>query len=67
MTLPDDVRAVADATKGFLPPEEAQALYDAAVAMAPRGLILEVGTYCGKSAVWLGAAARAHTLTVSSR
>ena len=33
-------------------------LYDAAWAMAPHGLILEVGTYCGKSATWLGAAAK---------
>jgi predicted O-methyltransferase YrrM len=28
--------------------------------MAPAGLMLEVGSYCGKSATWLGAAARAH-------
>jgi predicted O-methyltransferase YrrM len=26
--------------------------------MAPDGLILEVGTYCGKSATWFGAAAK---------
>jgi MMP 1-O-methyltransferase len=26
--------------------------------MAPYGVLLEVGTYCGKSATWLGAAAR---------
>ena len=45
--------------KGFMPPDEAEALYDAAWAMAPHGVILEVGTYCGKSATWLGAAAKA--------
>jgi predicted O-methyltransferase YrrM len=60
MKMPDDLRALADATKGFLPPDEAQALYDVAVQMAPYGLLLEVGTYCGKSATWLGAAARDH-------
>jgi predicted O-methyltransferase YrrM len=52
------VKAVADATKGFMPPDEAEALWDAAWAMAPHGVILEVGTYCGKSATWLGAAAQ---------
>ncbi len=53
-----ELRALADATKGFLPDEEADALYDAAWAMAAFGPILEVGTYCGKSAHFLGAAAR---------
>jgi predicted O-methyltransferase YrrM len=27
--------------------------------MAPQGVIVEIGTYCGKSATWLGAAAKA--------
>jgi predicted O-methyltransferase YrrM len=65
--MPAELRAVADAAKGFLPPAEAEALYDAAWAMAPFGPILEVGTYCGKSATWLGAAAKArggHVVTV---
>lgn len=52
------LKKVADDAKGFMPPDEAEALYDAAWAMAPYGLILEVGTYCGKSATWLGAAAK---------
>jgi len=55
--MPKSLQAVADAAKGFLPPDEAAALYDAAWAMAPAGVVLEVGTYCGKSATWLGAAA----------
>jgi MMP 1-O-methyltransferase len=61
------IKAAADAAKGFLPEPEAEALWDAAWAMAPRGVILEVGTYCGKSASWLGAAARSrggHVVTV---
>jgi predicted O-methyltransferase YrrM len=53
------LKKVADAAKGFLPEDEAEALYDAAWAVAPVGPILEVGTYCGKSATWLGAAAKA--------
>jgi len=57
--MPDQLRAVADKAKGFLPPDEADGLYDAAWAMAPRGPVLEVGTYCGKSATFLGAAAKA--------
>jgi predicted O-methyltransferase YrrM len=52
-----DRKRVADEAKGFMPEDEAEALYDAAWAMAPYGPILEIGTYCGKSATWLGAAA----------
>jgi predicted O-methyltransferase YrrM len=54
---PTDILAIADATKGFLPADEAAALRTAA-ASAPAGLWLEVGTYCGKSTVHLGAVAR---------
>lgn len=50
-------KKIADDAKGFMPEAEAEALYDAAWAMAPYGPILEIGTYCGKSATWLGAAA----------
>jgi predicted O-methyltransferase YrrM len=44
---------------GFMPDDEGLALHDAGVAGAEAGPLLEVGTYCGKSAVYLGAAARA--------
>lgn len=56
------LRAAALAAKGFMPPDEGDALHDAALAAARRlrGLpIVEVGSYCGRSTVWLGAAARA--------
>ena len=53
-----DLLAVASATKGFLPDDEAAALHAAAL-QAPPGLWLEVGTYCGKSTVHVGSAARA--------
>jgi predicted O-methyltransferase YrrM len=56
--MPADLHKVADDAKGFLPAVEADALYDAAYAMAPYGPLLEVGTYCGKSATFLGAAAK---------
>jgi predicted O-methyltransferase YrrM len=43
---------------GFMPDDEGLALHVAALAAAAAGPLLEVGTYCGKSAVYLGAAAR---------
>lgn len=39
-----------------MPAEEGLALYEAAMA-APEGPLLEVGSYCGRSALFLGAAA----------
>jgi predicted O-methyltransferase YrrM len=57
--MPADLRAVAEGAKGFMPPAEGLALYETAYAAAARGPVLEVGTYCGKSAVYLGAGAQA--------
>jgi MMP 1-O-methyltransferase len=51
------LRAAAEAARGFMPPDEGLALYEAAL-LATGGPLLEVGSYCGKSAVYLGAAAR---------
>jgi len=42
--------------KGFLDPVEGAALYDAALSSATLGPCLEVGSYCGKSTVYLGTA-----------
>ncbi|MCB0995788.1 MAG: class I SAM-dependent methyltransferase [Acidimicrobiales bacterium] len=52
-----DLQAAAEAARGFMPPDEGVALYEAARYLAPDGPILEVGSYCGKSGVYLGAAA----------
>jgi predicted O-methyltransferase YrrM len=52
-----DLRAHAEKARGFMPPDEGDALYQAAVTVAVAGPFLEVGSYCGKSAVYLGAAA----------
>lgn len=57
MALSEREQAVAAATKGFLPDDEGEALH--AAALVAEGPFLEVGSYCGRSAVWLGAAARA--------
>ena len=52
------LRARAEAARGFMPVDEGEALYGAALAAAVEGPLLEVGSYCGKSALYLGAAAR---------
>jgi predicted O-methyltransferase YrrM len=45
-----------DEVKGFLDPVEGRALYDIAGQVVALGPCLEVGSYCGKSTVYLGAA-----------
>ena len=56
--MPAALRQAAEAATGFLPPAEGLALYRAAAAYATVGPVLEVGTYCGKSTIYLAAAAR---------
>lgn len=50
---------LADHVIGFMPEDEGRALFDAAVAALEGGIAVEIGTYCGKSTVLLGAAAAA--------
>lgn len=52
-----DRLAHARAARGFMPDDEGLALFRAASALAAAGPLLEVGSYCGKSAVYLGTAA----------
>jgi hypothetical protein len=59
VTMDTHLMDVARAAKGFMPDDEGIALHDAGVAGGTVGPLLEVGSYCGKSAVYLGAAARA--------
>jgi predicted O-methyltransferase YrrM len=63
-TMPADLLARARAAKGFMPADEGALLYDVAVRALEGGPGVEIGTYCGKSAVYLGAAARASRSTV---
>ncbi|MBW3556446.1 MAG: class I SAM-dependent methyltransferase [Actinobacteria bacterium] len=54
--------AAALSAKGFMPEDEGLALHEAglrAAAANPGRPLLEIGSYCGKSAIYLGAAARA--------
>ena len=63
-SLPPTLRVCALAAKGFMPADEGDALFAVAVdaGVAVPGLpFLEVGSYCGRSTVWLGGAARACT------
>ncbi|WP_380284903.1 class I SAM-dependent methyltransferase [Kitasatospora purpeofusca] len=55
-----EVLAAFEGATGFMPVDEGLALYAAAVAAVRRtGLpVLEIGTYCGRSAILLAAAAR---------
>jgi predicted O-methyltransferase YrrM len=53
------LQKAAEAARGFMPPDEGLALHDAAASVTVPGPFLEVGSYCGKSAIYLGAAARA--------
>jgi len=53
--------AHAEAARGFMPLDEGIALHDAAldaVAAVPDAPVVEVGTYCGRSTLFLAAAAR---------
>lgn len=58
--LSPELRAHALAARGFMPENEGDALYEAAIAAAKScaGPFVEVGSYCGRSTVWIGGAAR---------
>ena len=54
-----DERAHAEAARGFMPVDEGEALAAAAASIdAALGPVLEVGSYCGKSACWMGPSVR---------
>ena len=54
MFLPIDI----DSVKGFLDPKEGEALYQHCLSVKDLGPTLEIGSYCGKSTVYLGAACK---------
>jgi predicted O-methyltransferase YrrM len=56
--LPERLSWVLRETKGFMPDDEGALLHRLALERLPHGPVLEVGSYCGKSAVLLGAAAQ---------
>ncbi len=54
----NDVFELAERVKGFLDPDEGQRLYQMATLAAAMGPCLEIGSYCGKSALYLGRACK---------
>ncbi|MFT7687205.1 MAG: putative O-methyltransferase YrrM [Candidatus Azotimanducaceae bacterium] len=60
MNLPLNI----DAVKGFLDPLEGKALYDYCIEACDIGPCLEIGSYCGKSTVYLGTACQSKQMTL---
>ncbi|MBB1030190.1 class I SAM-dependent methyltransferase, partial [Dietzia sp. SLG310A2-38A2] len=61
MTAPQIDQALLDvalAAPGFMPLDEGRTLYEIACEYLGDGVGVEIGTYCGRSTVFLGAAAR---------
>src|SRR5688500_1308940 len=54
-----ETRALALQVKGFLSEEDGMRLYDLAYQAAGLGPCVEIGSYCGKSALFLGEGCRA--------
>lgn len=65
--LEPELRTFALAARGFMPELEGDALFDAACSASlavPGAPYVEVGSYCGRSTVWLGGAARRNNTTL---
>lgn len=65
MTL-ESVLELAKQVKGFLDPAEGLRLYELAADASRSGPCLEIGSYCGKSAIYLGAACKRNGVTLFS-
>jgi hypothetical protein len=55
-----------EAIKGFLDPEEGMRLFDVALEASRLGPCLEIGSYCGKSAIYLGTGCKAGSTVLFS-
>ena len=56
--MDDSALTIINNVKGFLDEDEGRALYGIALKASPKGPCLEIGSYCGKSAVYLGQACK---------
>lgn len=65
-TFPDDLARLVAETKGFMPEDEGLALHAAALEHCTGGVSVEIGTYCGKSTIYLGHAASVRDSSVVS-
>jgi len=52
------INQIAGRVKGFLDPDEGMRLFDTALKASLLGPSLEIGSYCGKSAIYLGTACK---------
>jgi MMP 1-O-methyltransferase len=59
-----DLPANIDTIKGFLADDEAGTLYRHALQSSRAGPVLEIGSYCGKSTIYLGLACRRNGATL---
>ncbi|GGG13564.1 hypothetical protein GCM10007304_29500 [Rhodococcoides trifolii] len=57
ITMPEHRLRIAEHATGFMPTDEGLGLFDATVAHLGDGVAVEIGSYCGKSTVFLGSAA----------
>jgi len=64
MTMIPDLPANIDQIKGFLAADEALTLYEQALQASAEGPVLEIGSYCGKSTIYLGLACKRNNSTV---
>jgi predicted O-methyltransferase YrrM len=55
--FPNHLAQLVETVKGFMPADEGLALHAAALSHLGTGVAVEIGTYCGKSSVYLGHAA----------
>ena len=62
MKLPSHLNSV----KGFLDHDEGICLYNHALSSSKKGPILEIGSYCGKSTIYLATAAKEYNCSVYS-
>lgn len=62
--LPPHLADLAESVKGFMPPDEGRALHAAAVRAGNNGVLVEIGSYCGKSTIYLAHAASVTGSTV---
>ncbi|MCL4448942.1 MAG: class I SAM-dependent methyltransferase [Actinobacteria bacterium] len=59
-SLPEELFTKAKLTKGFMPDDEGMALFEVALEAAGEtgGPLVEIGAWCGKSTIYIGAAAQ---------
>lgn len=58
LNMKPDIQLI-ERIKGFLDPEEGMRLFDTALEASRLGPCLEIGSYCGKSAIYLGTGCKA--------